>query len=131
MELGVGEELIEQYVVGRHAVELGTTSALVDVADHLRVVDGDRLSDEVYKYSLERREAWWRQSGQDYLTGMMHDRGEERLCPLRGQVPTIQTWTAERYPCPVEGRRRDWRPRERRTVDSLEWDPNGAHVGLG
>lgn len=48
MKLGVGEELIEQYVVGRHAVELGTTSALVDVADHLTVVDGDRLPDEVY-----------------------------------------------------------------------------------
>jgi hypothetical protein len=60
MELGVGEELIEQYVIGRHAVELGTTSALVDVADHLRVVDGDCLPDEVYKYGLERGEAWWR-----------------------------------------------------------------------
>ena len=60
MKLGVGEELIEQYVVGRHAVELGTTSALVDVTNHLRVVDRDRLQDEVYRYSLGRWEAWWR-----------------------------------------------------------------------
>jgi hypothetical protein len=54
MKLGVGEELIEQYVVGRHAVELGTTSALIDVTDDLGVVDGDRLPDEVYKYGLGR-----------------------------------------------------------------------------
>ena len=57
MKLGVGEELIEQYVVGRHAVELGTTSALVDVTNHLRVIDRDRLQDEVYRYSLGRWEA--------------------------------------------------------------------------
>jgi hypothetical protein len=54
MKLGVGEELIEQYVVGRHAVELGTTSALIDVTDDLGVVDGDGLPDEVYKYGSGR-----------------------------------------------------------------------------
>jgi hypothetical protein len=56
MKLGVGEELIQQYVVRRHAVELGTTRALVDVTDDLRIVYGDRLPDEVYKHSLGRWE---------------------------------------------------------------------------
>ena len=56
MKLGVGEELIQQYVVGRHAVELGATRALVDITDDLRVVDRDCLADEVYKHSLGRWE---------------------------------------------------------------------------
>lgn len=120
MQLGVGEELIEQYVVRRHAVELCTTSPLVDVGDNLRVVDGDGLADEVCKYSLEGSKARWRWSGH-YLTGWMHDREEERrICPLQSRVPTTQAWTAEMH----SGDER-WHSR------AVEWKPDAGHAGLG